>query len=58
MSPIFQLLSVLMLADLIPGSKASVLEEALNRNLLATFLLVNKISFSYIHIPFLSRFQS
>ncbi|RYQ88982.1 hypothetical protein Ahy_B09g095861 isoform C [Arachis hypogaea] len=36
-----QLLSILMLGDLIPGSKTSVLEEALNRNLLATFLLAN-----------------
>ncbi|XP_022634051.1 uncharacterized protein At4g17910-like isoform X3 [Vigna radiata var. radiata] len=36
-----QLLSVLMLADLVPGRKTSVLEEAFSRNLLATFLLAN-----------------
>ncbi|RDX86781.1 hypothetical protein CR513_31841, partial [Mucuna pruriens] len=36
-----QLLSILMLADLIPGSKTSKLEEAFSRNLLATFLLAN-----------------
>ncbi|TKY58536.1 endoplasmic reticulum membrane [Spatholobus suberectus] len=36
-----QLLSILMLADLVPGSKSSILEEAFNRNLLATFLLAN-----------------
>ncbi|XP_047150535.1 uncharacterized protein At4g17910-like isoform X3 [Vigna umbellata] len=36
-----QLLSVLMLADLVPGTKTSVLEEAFSRNLLATFLLAN-----------------
>ncbi|KAG5001504.1 hypothetical protein AAZX31_08G263300 [Glycine max] len=36
-----QLLSILMLADLVPGSKTSILEEAFNRNLLATFLLAN-----------------
>ncbi|XP_061343865.1 uncharacterized protein At4g17910 [Gastrolobium bilobum] len=36
-----QLLSILMLGDLIPGSKTSLLEEAFNRNLLATFLLGN-----------------
>jgi len=29
-----------MLADLVPGRKTSVLEEAFSRNLLATFLLV------------------
>lgn len=39
-----QLLSILTLADLIPGSKTSVLEEALNRNLLATFLLANLLT--------------
>ncbi|XP_052730249.1 uncharacterized protein At4g17910 isoform X3 [Vigna angularis] len=36
-----QLLSVLMLADLVPGRKTSILEEAFSRNLLATFLLAN-----------------
>ena len=36
-----QLISILMLADYIPGCKISVLEEAFNRNLLATFLLAN-----------------
>ncbi|CAJ2636371.1 unnamed protein product [Trifolium pratense] len=39
-----QLLSILTLADLIPGSKTSVLEEAFNRNLLATFLLANLLT--------------
>ncbi|KAK7256573.1 hypothetical protein RIF29_30027 [Crotalaria pallida] len=36
-----QLFSILMLADLVPGIKTSILEEAFNRNLLATFLLAN-----------------
>ncbi|KAE9614498.1 hypothetical protein Lal_00012127 [Lupinus albus] len=36
-----QLISILMLADLVPGRKTSILEEAYNRNLLATFLLAN-----------------
>ncbi|XP_057416394.1 uncharacterized protein At4g17910 isoform X2 [Lotus japonicus] len=39
-----QLLSILMLADLIPGCKTSLLEEAFNRNLLATFLLANALT--------------
>ncbi|KAJ7943836.1 GPI-anchored wall transfer protein [Quillaja saponaria] len=39
-----QVLSVIMLADFIPGSKTSVLEEAFNRNLLATFLLANVLT--------------
>ncbi|XP_039687241.1 uncharacterized protein At4g17910 [Medicago truncatula] len=39
-----QLLSILTLADLIPGSKTTVLEEAFNRNLLATFLLANLLT--------------
>nr|KYP38717.1 Uncharacterized protein At4g17910 family [Cajanus cajan] len=39
-----QLLSILMLADLVPGSKISILEEAFNRNLLATFLLANVLT--------------
>ncbi|KAL2344214.1 hypothetical protein Fmac_005499 [Flemingia macrophylla] len=39
-----QLLSILMLADLVPGSKTSILEEAFNRNLLATFLLANVLT--------------
>ncbi|XP_058747683.1 uncharacterized protein At4g17910 isoform X2 [Vicia villosa] len=39
-----QLLSILTLADLIPGIKTSVLEEAFNRNLLATFLLANLLT--------------
>ncbi|KAI4314490.1 hypothetical protein L6164_027393 [Bauhinia variegata] len=39
------LLSVIMLADHIPGSKkTSILEEALSRNLLATFLLANVLT--------------
>ncbi|KAK7360838.1 hypothetical protein VNO77_02853 [Canavalia gladiata] len=36
-----QLLAILMMADLVPGNKTSILEEAFNRNLLATFLLAN-----------------
>ncbi|KAK4262995.1 hypothetical protein QN277_028477 [Acacia crassicarpa] len=36
-----QIFSILMLGDLVPGSKISVLEEAFNRNLLPTFLLAN-----------------
>ncbi|AES62514.2 GPI-anchored wall transfer protein [Medicago truncatula] len=39
-----QLLSILTLADLIPGSKTTVLEEAFNRNLLATFLVANLLT--------------
>lgn len=33
-----------MLTDYIPGSKISILEEAFNRNLLASFVLVSKTS--------------
>ncbi|XP_054824549.1 uncharacterized protein At4g17910 isoform X2 [Prosopis cineraria] len=36
-----QIFSILMLGDLVPGSKISLLEEAFNRNLLPTFLLAN-----------------
>ncbi|KAJ8754449.1 hypothetical protein K2173_002900 [Erythroxylum novogranatense] len=36
-----QVLAVVMLSDYMVGSKVSVLEEALNRNLLAAFLLAN-----------------
>ncbi|KAF7829215.1 uncharacterized protein G2W53_020379 [Senna tora] len=39
-----QILSILMLSDLVPGSKISVLEEAYNRNLLPTFLLANLLT--------------
>ncbi|KAJ7953442.1 GPI-anchored wall transfer protein [Quillaja saponaria] len=39
-----QVLSFIMLADFIPGSKTSVLEEAFNRNLLTTFLLANVLT--------------
>ncbi|XP_027347432.1 uncharacterized protein At4g17910 [Abrus precatorius] len=39
-----QLLSILMMADLVPGSKTSLLEEAFNQNLLATFLLANVLT--------------
>ncbi|KAF3449423.1 hypothetical protein FNV43_RR10151 [Rhamnella rubrinervis] len=37
-----QVLAILMLSDFIPGSKSSILEAACNRNLLATFLLVEE----------------
>ncbi|XP_028789150.1 LOW QUALITY PROTEIN: uncharacterized protein At4g17910-like [Neltuma alba] len=36
-----QIFSILMLGDLVPGRKISILEEAFNRNLLPTFLLAN-----------------
>ncbi|GMN30556.1 hypothetical protein TIFTF001_002846 [Ficus carica] len=39
-----QVLGILMLSDFIPGSKTSVLEQACNRNLLATFLLANVLT--------------
>lgn len=44
-SPLWQVLSVLMLSDYIPGSITSILEGAFNRNLLGAFLLVNKIPY-------------
>ncbi|KAG9445957.1 hypothetical protein H6P81_012085 [Aristolochia fimbriata] len=37
----FQVLAILSLSDLIPGSKLSLLEEAFNRNLLGLFVLAN-----------------
>uniref|UniRef100_A0A1D1YGU1 Uncharacterized protein At4g17910 n=1 Tax=Anthurium amnicola TaxID=1678845 RepID=A0A1D1YGU1_9ARAE len=37
----FQVLSILLLSDLIPGQKPLVLEEAFNQNLLGAFLLAN-----------------
>ncbi|KAK7386649.1 hypothetical protein VNO78_26983 [Psophocarpus tetragonolobus] len=36
-----EVLAILMLGDFVPGTKTSILEEAFNRNLLATFLLAN-----------------
>ncbi|KZV37932.1 hypothetical protein F511_17704 [Dorcoceras hygrometricum] len=39
-----QVLAILMLSDYVPGSQSSVLEEALNKNLLATFLLANVLT--------------
>ncbi|XP_057477048.1 uncharacterized protein At4g17910 isoform X1 [Actinidia eriantha] len=39
-----QVLAILMLSDYIPGHKISVLEEAFNRNLLASFLLANVLT--------------
>ncbi|KAG5524765.1 hypothetical protein RHGRI_031435 [Rhododendron griersonianum] len=41
---ILQVLAILMLSDYIPGHKISVLEEAFNRNLLASFLLANVLT--------------
>lgn len=43
---IFQVLALFLLSDCLPGSKTTVLEEAYNRNLLVTFLVVNKKFFS------------
>ncbi|WOL02695.1 hypothetical protein Cni_G11414 [Canna indica] len=40
----FQVLSVLMLSDFIPGHKPLVLEEAFNYNLLGSFLLANVLT--------------
>ncbi|EEF40735.1 GPI-anchored wall transfer protein, putative [Ricinus communis] len=39
-----QVLAILMLSDFIAGSKISVLEEAIDRNLLGTFLLANVLT--------------
>ncbi|GMY29736.1 hypothetical protein FCV25MIE_24978 [Fagus crenata] len=44
MSLVWQVLSILMLSDYIPGSKTSILEEAFNRNLLGAFLLANVLT--------------
>ncbi|KAG6780784.1 hypothetical protein POTOM_013659 [Populus tomentosa] len=43
-SIILQVLAILMLSDFTAGSKISALEEALNRNLLGTFLLANLLT--------------
>ncbi|KAG6782505.1 hypothetical protein POTOM_011912 [Populus tomentosa] len=43
-SIILQVLAILMLSDFTAGSKMSALEEALNRNLLGTFLLANLLT--------------
>ncbi|CAL9183933.1 unnamed protein product [Musa hybrid cultivar] len=40
----FQVLSVLMLSDLVPGQKPLALEEAFNQNLLGSFLLANVLT--------------
>ena len=47
--PSFQLLAILMLSGYVHGSKISALEKAFDRNLLASFLLVNITSCSFIH---------
>ncbi|CAI9096437.1 OLC1v1032588C1 [Oldenlandia corymbosa var. corymbosa] len=39
-----QVLAMLTLSDLIPGSRISLLEEAFNQNLLASFLLANVLT--------------
>lgn len=39
---VFQVLAILMLSDYVSGCKSSALEEAFNRNLLASFLLVRE----------------
>lgn len=39
-----QVLAILMLSDYIPAHKISVLEEAFNQNLLASFLLANVLT--------------
>ncbi|KAL5550980.1 hypothetical protein UlMin_001156 [Ulmus minor] len=39
-----QILGIIMLSDFIPGSKSTVLEQACNKNLLATFLLANVLT--------------
>ncbi|KAK6134239.1 hypothetical protein DH2020_032044 [Rehmannia glutinosa] len=40
----FQVLAILMLSDYVPGCKSSALEEAFDRNLLASFLLANVLT--------------
>ncbi|KAJ4961645.1 hypothetical protein NE237_021555 [Protea cynaroides] len=40
----FQVIAILMLSDFIGGQKTSVLEEAFNRNLLASFMLANVLT--------------
>ncbi|KAL6985762.1 hypothetical protein U1Q18_019135 [Sarracenia purpurea var. burkii] len=39
-----QVLAIIMLSDYMPGHRISVLEEAFNRNLLASFLLANVLT--------------
>ncbi|XAR70642.1 hypothetical protein NMG60_11027559 [Bertholletia excelsa] len=39
-----QVLAILLLSDFVPGHKISLLEEAYNRNLLASFLLANVLT--------------
>ncbi|XP_027081207.1 uncharacterized protein At4g17910 isoform X1 [Coffea eugenioides] len=39
-----QVLAILTLSDYIPGNRISILEEAFNRNLLASFLLANVLT--------------
>ncbi|GAV89694.1 GWT1 domain-containing protein [Cephalotus follicularis] len=39
-----QVLAILMLSDYVPGSETTALEEAFNRNLLASFLLANMLT--------------
>ncbi|KAK6132062.1 hypothetical protein DH2020_034198 [Rehmannia glutinosa] len=39
-----QVLAILMLSDYVPGCKSSALEEAFDRNLLASFLLANVLT--------------
>ncbi|KAL3497812.1 hypothetical protein ACH5RR_040544 [Cinchona calisaya] len=39
-----QVLAILMLSDYIPGNRISILEEAFNQNLLASFLLANVLT--------------
>lgn len=39
-----QVLALFLLSDCLPGSKTTVLEEAYNRNLLATFLVANLLT--------------
>lgn len=44
----FQVLAILTLSNYIPGNRISMLEEALNQNLLASFLLVRKSTCTFI----------
>lgn len=39
-----EMLAIIMLSDYIPGGKVSVLEQALNRNLLAVFIVANLLT--------------
>ncbi|XP_078440935.1 transferases, transferring acyl groups [Wolffia australiana] len=40
----FQVLSIMTMSDLVPGKKPSLLEEAIDQNLLAVFLLANLLT--------------